>query len=61
MVSLISGDVEEARSLSYVIEGKAARGYDLGWVGKATYGLINVIYGNSLDEFTAIPLNQGKK
>jgi len=57
----ISGDVEEARSLSYVIEGKAARGYDLGWVGKATYGLINVIYGNSLDEFTAIPLNQGKK
>lgn len=57
----VSGDFEAARSLSYALEGDAARGYDLGWVGKAAYGLMNLTYGNSLDELTAIPLNQGKK
>jgi hypothetical protein len=52
----LSADVEQATSASQLISD--GTGFEMGWAGKALYGLLNVSFGNGLDELT---LQKGKR
>jgi hypothetical protein len=52
-----SADMERAWSSSSLLT-EEERGYDLGWAGKAVYGVVNLTYGNGLD---AVATNKDKK